>query len=63
MFLSICLCACVGVADLTPIQWPTEVDSNGCKTRTFSYTLPLNYAIGPKSSVMTEKQVSLTIPQ
>jgi hypothetical protein len=36
---------------------PWEQDSDGCKQRTLSYTLPLNYAFLPKFAHNTEKQV------
>lgn len=38
---------------------PWLQEDGGCKTRTFAYTLPLNYTIGPRSSHNTEKQVCL----
>ncbi|CAH1797342.1 unnamed protein product [Owenia fusiformis] len=42
--------------DLVTSHW-TDDDAEGNKTRTLSYTLSLNHALGPKTSIATEKQV------
>jgi hypothetical protein len=42
------------LSDLVLNDW---VDTGEDKTRDISYTLSLNYSIGPKSSPSTEKQV------
>jgi len=43
--------------DLMLSSWPDEPDSSGVKVRNISYTLSLNYTIGPKCSPSTERQV------
>ena len=46
--------------ELVQSEWSEEVDSEGDQHRVISYTLSLNYSIGPKTSPATEKQVSIT---
>ncbi|CAD5118930.1 DgyrCDS7605 [Dimorphilus gyrociliatus] len=43
-------------SDLKLTPWPDESDENGGKCRTITYTLSLNYHIGPKSTLSIEKQ-------
>lgn len=43
--------------DVILSPWPDEPDSSGMKVRNISYTLSLNYMIGPKCSPSTERQV------
>lgn len=45
------------LTDLKLTPWPDESDENGAKCRTITYTLSLNYHIGPKSTLSIEKQV------
>ncbi|KAK2153570.1 hypothetical protein LSH36_292g01012 [Paralvinella palmiformis] len=42
--------------ELVQSQWSEDVDSEGDRHRVISYTLSLNYSIGPKTSPATEKQ-------
>jgi len=44
-------------ADVRLAPWSDLPDENGEKTRTIYYTLSINYAIGPKCSPSTERQV------
>ena len=37
------------------------IEENGCKMQTLTYTVPLNYSIGPKQSLTESKQVALLL--
>lgn len=43
--------------DVLLSPWPEEPDANGTKIRNITYTLSLNYSIGPKVSPSTERQI------
>ena len=46
------------VSDFVPEPWPADPNpEDGNKIRNISYTLSLNYSIGPKTAPSTEKQV------
>ncbi|CAD5123225.1 DgyrCDS11585 [Dimorphilus gyrociliatus] len=45
--------------ELIQTPWPVEFDEDGSKSRLITYTLSLNYKIGPKSTKTTEKQTIL----
>ena len=47
----------VDQSDLVTESWPKATNQEGNKLRNISYTLSLNYSIGPKVSPTTEKQV------
>jgi len=47
--------------DLILSPWPDDADSSGMKVRNISYTLSLNYTIGPKCSPSTERQVFMAV--
>ena len=48
----------VDQSDLVTESWPKATNQEGNKLRNISYTLSLNYSIGPKVSPTSEKQVS-----
>jgi hypothetical protein len=43
--------------DVSLQPWTIDSSVDGVKSRHISYTLPLNYSIGPKTSAMKERQV------
>jgi len=49
---------CLIDADVNLAPWSETPDENGVKTRFISYTLSINYSIGPKSSPSSELQAS-----
>jgi hypothetical protein len=49
----------VGIADLSHTSWQQDPQT-GTKQRVVNFTMPLNQSLGPKSSQVTETQVSST---
>lgn len=43
--------------ELIVAPWPDDAEEDGVKSRTITYTLSLNYKLGPKSTKTTEKQM------
>lgn len=48
-------------SDVSLGEWSDEPDENGEKTRFISYTLSINYSLGPKCSPSTETQVTYSL--
>lgn len=48
-------------SDVSLGEWSDEPDENGVKTRLISYTLSINYSLGPKCSPSSETQVAYSL--